>query len=38
MSKIINIVDKDNGLVASIGEDDVIIHEDYKIVETEEDQ
>jgi hypothetical protein len=30
------IVDKDGGLVASVTEDDVIIHKDYRVLEFKE--
>lgn len=36
--KVINVVDaKTNELIASISEKDAIVHKDYKIIETEED-
>ena len=34
--KIINIVDEDNDLIASISGDNVILHNDYRMIETEE--
>lgn len=36
MGKIINIVDKDDKIIASISDENVILHNDYKIVETNE--
>lgn len=37
MSKIINIVGKNNELVASISEENIILNNDYKVIETNED-
>lgn len=37
MGKSINIVDKNNELVASIGDDNIIFHGDYIILETNDD-
>lgn len=37
MGKAINIVDKNNELVASIDDENIIFHGDYKIIETSED-
>lgn len=37
MSKIINIVNKNNELVASISSENVILHNDYKVIETNEE-
>lgn len=38
MDKIINVVDKDDRLIASISDKNVILHNDYKVVETNEDE
>lgn len=38
MGKVINIVDKDNKLVASISSENVILHKEYKVIETNEDE
>ncbi len=37
MGKSINIVDKNNVLIASIGDDNIIFHGDYKIIEANGD-
>lgn len=36
MAKEINIVDKNNNLVASISEKDIIVHNDYEVIEDNE--
>lgn len=38
MTKIINVVDKNNELVASISEGNVILHNDYKVITSNEDE
>lgn len=38
MGKIINVVDKNNGLVASISNKNIILHNDYKVIETKEEE
>ncbi|MFA1820563.1 hypothetical protein ACDX78_10330 [Virgibacillus oceani] len=38
MSEIINIVDKNDGLIASISKENVILHNDYRLIKTYEDE
>ena len=36
--KVINIVDREDNLIASISEENIILHKDYKVIETNESE